>query len=645
MQKFWAILIIYFIHTSFAQASELRSDESSTLKALDHIKSQKWDLAYEQAKHSTSPKYTKALIDFAKIVSNTPTLSETLDTYNKNTWFPICAFQNEIERQITVGVTNQELKNWFSICAPNSNAAKLLALHYQINTGKKNFDKQFINSWTKSTNPPIALDSYLFKFYKGKIPLKSISTKVDNLIWEGNFNLAKIYNKYLPSKEQETNNLRIQYAQGHLKYEKLIKKHPSLKKDEFILQKQISKLIKKNQDHTAYGIFTSINTFTHSEKWWKPKHVLIRNLIKAGKYNTAYKISSQHGLSSGESYQDAEWISGWIALRFLHKPNIGVNHFYRAYLDARYSTSKSKAAYWLARCFKALRNNQKAEKWWLIASQYKSHFYGQLATLERTDNLEINFFDSLSDNNLTVNSIDENVLKLANAIYLYHQSGNKIIAKVLTKHLAETNLDNKVKYIIADYFQQKGLVSLSIQFAKYIANHNGPLFTYGYPLDAPLKVYNNPKALYLALIRQESNFDQSAISPAGAIGLMQLMPATAKQYAKILGLPHNGFKVSASHNVAKGVYYLDALTLNFGSIVPAIAAYNAGEGAVARWIEAYGNPTNKKSRYEIIDWIESIPYSETRLYVKKVLENMIVYEKILQPNKPQHQFLVSYLGK
>jgi soluble lytic murein transglycosylase len=215
----------------------------------------------------------------------------------------------------------------------------------------------------------------------------------------------------------------------------------------------------------------------------------------------------------------------------------------------------------------------------------------------------------------------------------------------LSKYLAEHDIPEELKYALTLSFNNKELTPTRVQYTKYLANFTGPFVKNGYPYDLTIKDNQHIKSLYLAIIRQESNFDQSAVSSAGAIGLMQLIPPTAKSCAKVLGLPHNAFKRDPKANVAKGIYYLDCLVGNFENFIPAIAAYNAGEGAVKRWIIRYGDPSEITSIYEMIDWIESIPYAETRLYVKKVLENVVVYEKIFAPNRSYKDIFNSFLGK
>ena len=148
--------------------------------------------------------------------------------------------------------------------------------------------------------------------------------------------------------------------------------------------------------------------------------------------------------------------------------------------------------------------------------------------------------------------------------------------------------------------------------------------------------------MYLAIIRQESKFDPDAVSIAGARGLMQIMPETAYRLAKILGLPKDSYATSPKANILKGITYVDQLYAQYNNCVLTLAAYNAGSGNVRKWIDKYGDPRTFRTHYEVLDWVESIPFGETRDYVKKVLENFVVYDSIFS-SQHNTQSIIAFL--
>ncbi len=642
MAKFLGLLSAFLLYSYSAWANNF--DDQKITDALKYAKSNDWQKAYALAASSSSPGLAVSLVKFKEIIEEKETLELSIDFYQKNKWFPICGFQNKIEKKISSGTNPESIIKWFKICTPKSESAKLLEDYASISLKKTSIDNSFLAHWASVNEINPSIDQLIFNNYKKQISPSLIIKKSQNFIWHSNYNQALYYSKFLPPSEQRLNKLRISYADNLSGYNMLTKKYPSLKNDEYIQYKHIMRLLKERKDDEAYTAFLSVKHFSVPIKWWKAKNVITRNLIREKQYRKAYKIAISHGTKTGDEYQDAEWIAGWISLRFLSDPKTAAHHFFRSYIDCQYASCKSRAAYWLARSYKKLNDQENTSAWYNTAAKHKLHFYGSLAKFEQSQSISSNkLFDYTSEKPLKITSLDSDTQKTLQAAYYMTKSGNHNIAKVLSRQIAQNNSDPKVKYAFANYLNGKCLTPARIEYVKFLANHQGPFLKCGYPTDILISNNKNSKALYLAIIRQESNFDQYARSPAGAIGLMQLIPSTAKRFAKILGLHYNAFKHDPKANVIKGVTYLDHLVSYFGSIIPAIAAYNAGENAVDRWINEFGNPTKMQDIYMVLDWIESIPYAETRTYVKKVLENMMVYENILRPNNPI--LLVNLLGK
>ncbi|AIF81916.1 lytic murein transglycosylase family protein [endosymbiont of Acanthamoeba sp. UWC8] len=642
MYKLLGFLSAFLLCSFTANAANI-NDQQITL-ALKYAKTNDWEKAYSLAQASSSPKLANSLVKFKELLSGKYPLSSLITFHDENPWFPVCRFQDDIERKIGISSTLQSIISWHKLCPAKHESARFLENYATSSLNNTIPSSKFFEHWAKISNLNPLIDQQIFDVYRKQIPSSLITRKIQNFMWQGNYEQAIYYSKFISPREQMLTKVKVSYANNLSGYEMLVKRYPKLKNDEYIKFRHIRKLLKEKQDAEAYNEFASIKHFSNPEQWWKARHTIIRNFIREKQYKRAYKIAVHHGTKTGDEFQEAEWISGWVALKFLNTPKAAANHFYNSYMDCQYASCKSRAAYWLAKSYEKLNDKPKMEAWYDTAAKHKMHFYGILAITEHPKSLDKKFFDYLSEKKpAQQNIITPEIENLVASTYYMSESGNNHIARILSKYIADSDLDPKIKHLVAEHLKDRKILPLRIQYAKFLSNHKGPFLECGYPTDIHISNNKNSKSLYLAIIRQESNFDQSAKSPAGAIGLMQLIPSTAKRCAKTLGLHHNAFRTDPKANVAKGVNYLDGLVEYFGNIAPAIAAYNAGEKAVERWIREFGDPATMRSVSEVLDWIESIPYAETRTYVKKVLENMVVYESILQPDQPQ--FLASLLGK
>jgi soluble lytic murein transglycosylase len=359
-------------------------------------------------------------------------------------------------------------------------------------------------------------------------------------------------------------------------------------------------------------------------KWWKIRHILAREQLKNNRYRTAYKLVSSHKSYDAEVISDAEWLSGWISLKFFNDPERAIVHFLNVYQNAKMSDSKAKAAYWLWKSYAASGQDEEADRWLEVSTSYSGFFYGQVAAL--SSSRKILPFDQINTAEHDDNKAFQNQIRAG--VELYKQQNNK-----WGRRLIISAADQKIS--VNDAFKAAAIIDklndqeLNVLFAKKVANNHNINLRQGYPIH--LKVNGSTPSLYYAIMRQESNFNSKALSPVGAYGLMQLMPKTASMLSKKLKIPHAGYKRNIAHNVASGAAYLDMLRgeLDNGYIAP-IASYNAGKHNVLRWMN---NKSEFKNLNEAVEWIETIPYGETRFYVKKVIANMVVYDHLLAEKK------------
>ena len=369
------------------------------------------------------------------------------------------------------------------------------------------------------------------------------------------------------------------------------------------------------------------------DKWWVERGIIGRSLIYKKKYETAYKIVSNHALTEGPEYAEAEWMSGWIALSFLKDPILAENHFKNFYNNVGYPISLSRGAYWLGRTYEKIGMKELATQWYSESSKYLTTYYGQLSHLKINPNKEIELNELMEvDKDYAEKFYKKDIVKV---VHLLDELNKDKYTKHLLRGLAIDNVDMGSEVLAAKLASDISRFDFAIQIAKIASYEKRFHNKYNYPIISTPKVINGRKipesAFILSIIRQESEFDTSAHSHAGAQGLMQLMTYTAKVVAKQAKLPYSKSKLTSDpeYNVNLGSHYIAGLILEYDGAYPfAIAAYNAGPKRVRYWKKINKNP--QKGQIDYVDWIELIKFKETRNYVQRVLENYNVYRYILE---------------
>ena len=369
------------------------------------------------------------------------------------------------------------------------------------------------------------------------------------------------------------------------------------------------------------------------ERWWRLRHWAAQRALRKGQHDVAYRMVSRHGLKDGVGFAEAEWLAGWIALRFRDDAMRAQRHFARLYDGVRTPISRARGAYWTAEAAAALNNKEEAERWYRRAAAHGTAFYGQLAGARLGLPLSVDLSTAVA-----VWAADRETYEESDLVRLVRLLGafdQRKLQQTFLRHLrdqAQTATDYR---LLAELSQSVGRMDQAVIAAKQARRLGVFMPTFLFPLPTP--VYNavaaapSPEpALVLAVIRQESAFDPKAISRAGARGLMQLMPATAHQVAHRIGVPYRRAMLTENPaaNLHLGRAYLQEMLDTFsGTSMLALAAYNAGPHRVVRWIKDYGDPRHPD--VDPVDWIEQIPFDETRNYVQRVLEGQAIYRLAL----------------
>jgi soluble lytic murein transglycosylase len=371
----------------------------------------------------------------------------------------------------------------------------------------------------------------------------------------------------------------------------------------------------------------SLAVIGDGDGWWTERRIVGRLMLERGEAQLAYDLVAGHAAQSPAEFIDAEFHAGWIALRFLDRPEQAAVHFAKAAERSTTPISITRGAYWQARAFEAAGDEEKARAFYEEAARFPVSFYGQLAH-QALDN------GSFTLREVAVDPEEQRARRdatdIARAIKLLHAVEAKDLATTLLVDLGRTLDDVPLLHSFAELAEELGDHRGHLALSRTAVQRGLPLDNHAYPIrgipEFPIVGPGVERALVYAIARQESAFDPNAVSPAGARGLMQLMPGTARRTAERYGVKYDANRLLGDpvYSAKLGAAHLGELMNDWsGSYALAFAAYNAGPGHVRRWIQRFGDP--RRSDVDAIDWVEQIPFPETRNYVQRVMENLLVY--------------------
>jgi soluble lytic murein transglycosylase len=522
--------------------------------------------------------------------------------------------------------------DWFSKYSPRTTDAHFKWIRaLEIINDKENLDKAVLSLW-KTRILSQRQQRVLIKKYKRIITPELIWQRLDWLLWKGYIRSSQRMYPHVTQNQRHLAEarLRLRHLMGAV--DPAIERVPlELRTDDGLVFERLRWRQRKGMMDKARELYWDIpREQKYPRLWWRERSRQIRYLLKQNNFDTAFRLAQLHLQKEGRYYAEAQWLAGWIALRYANKPEQASTYFVEMYGRVRTPVSKSRASYWAGRAFEQNNNSLNAKKWFDVAAKHSTTFYGQLAnkklgkTVNRLPKKQSS--DSKTDG---VSYISELV---DIAIFLAEIGKTELATKFLKTASKNASNNAQVAPIVSGALKIKK-PHLAVYAARRAARKGIYFISASYPKPALYDTSQVEKALIYSIVRQESNFDPEAESYKGALGLMQLMPATAKSVAKSLNIDFNKERLTSDHNynIKLGSSYLRSLIEKYeGSYPLAIAAYNAGPHNVNKWIKRVGNPTQKN--VDLIDWIERIPFGETRNYVQRVLENLTIYrELILKP--------------
>ena len=610
-------------------------------KAISEMQKSRWASSFKVAKKAKD----KSIYNFVNwryllTTGNSASFYDYKVFIDKNRHYPrIDRLRYLAEHKLsTAKISPKKIINWFGEKEPLSGYGEMILGESLILNGEKSKGTKLIKKgWITADLSKNELKFFRKKFKK-YLNADDYIKRADYLAWNNKYWDLRRLTKYLP-KDYE-----LLYTARHILMSKgygvdqAIKNVPEkFKNDPGLNYDRLKWRRKKGRVDSSAEILLKIRNdreyLVVPEKWWKEREIISRALIYKKKYETAYKISSNHGMSEGPDFAAAEWMSGWIALSFLNDPLMAKDHFHNFYNNVGYPISTSRGAFWLGKTYEKLGDKEQSLKWYKEASKYLTTYYGQLAFLKLDPNGKFELKKDMEvDSKYRYIFFNKELVKI---VYLLDELKKDKYTKFVLRHLANDNIKRGSEILAAELATSIERYDFAIQVSKIASYQKRFHNKFNYPIISTPKYINKRKipesALILSIIRQESEFDLSANSHAGAKGLMQLMPYTAKLVSKQAKLPYSKSRLTKDpeYNINLGSHYIAGLILQYDGAYPfAVAAYNAGPNRVKYWKKINKNPQKKQINY--IDWVELIKFRETRNYVQRVLENYNVYRYILE---------------
>ena len=635
------IFFIYFTILIFSLDSALADELAGFTHAIDK---QNWNKALTEAKLLKSPAL-QTLTTWLKLTKESNIDFKEITTFIKQHphWPEQELLKRRVEESNFNNAKNAEILTWFKANPPQTIIGKKKYVSLLSNSPLKN---QYIKQIWLEANFSKDEEMSFAKTYG--MTSSDYLKRIEYMLFNNNLEQSNRLLSMIPAKSRSIYQTSIGLQQGKnvalIQYQKL----DQTSKNNLVLLYSLARFYEgKKDDNNLIHILKISSKISGPNQgfFWTMKAMLIRDLIKREDYKTAYLFASSHGTTHVKKSCEAEWLAGWIALRFLDNSKLAITHFTKMYNIVKLPISLARGSYWLGRSYEKLNDLVNSKTWYETAAKYYTGFYGQLARC-KLNNCQVKIPADPKIAQHDIELFNNNAIVKA-ALALYKTKYNYLVQNFLfqavdnSKHTGEVALITRMGFKMNHYH-------LSVEAAKHASYKDMLIIHSNYPiLKSVYKDHEVSPSLVMSLIRQESVFNHRAISSAGAMGLMQLMPHVAKETASKIKVSYNKNKLldDPHFNTCLGINHLDKLLKKYdNSYILTIAAYNAGDKAVRQWIDDNGDPRLMRNIDQIIDWMEKISFYETRNYVQRVLEGKSIYY-LLMNNKTKLPILDDLTAK
>jgi len=593
--------------------------------AMDAVRAGSWENAARLA--SRDGDVAADIVEWHRLRAGRGSYDDVVTFLKRRPDWPGEAYLRRQSEKVVLDTEANTILSFFTQNAPQTPLG-VLAYASAMRSLRKPFKANIISAWRtmrmNASNQALFLSSYadLLKPHH--------EARLSNMLWDSHSEDAHRMLDLVDDGQRASAIARLSLQNLDDNVNRLINKVPpalggdaGLQYDRFVWRTRKgnwtdAKALLHDQSTSAYAL-------GRPHKWSNLRRALARDEMREGDPKLAYQLASRHYLKKGAAYADLEWLSGYIALKKLNDPATALGHFLRFDEATLTLISKSRAGYWIGRAYDALDDPAQADQAYTSASQYQTSFYGLLAAERAGLPFDVDLSGSRAVADWRGSTLEQEPLFQAGI--LLQASGELDLAERFWTHLAE-RLDGDQATQLGQAAIDMRQPHLAVMIGKRVAQRAITLTEPYYALH-PVAKRSLPMAaeMVLAIARRESEFDPKVRSSVGARGLMQIMPTTAQEVAGKLGRKDEHSTARLTHdpeyNADLGAAFLSTLAGRFGgNVVMMSAAYNAGPTRPVRWAEQYGDP---RSHTDVVDWIEHIPFRETRSYVMRVTESLPIY--------------------
>ncbi len=618
-----------------ALPAPLRADEAEEIAALQtamaHVGAQRWDAA--RATGALAGPIGAAIVEWSRLRAAQGLLGDYESFLERHPdWPGLPLLKEKGEVAVARSQDPARIIAYFGDDNPRTGTGSLALIRAQTTLGRHaEAEAEALRGWTTLKFTAAEQTDLLLR--QGDALKVAHEVRLDRILWDGD--RADEGQRMLPLVSKgwaalATARMGLRADKGGVSallnaVPDALKGDPGLAYERFLYRMR-----RDNYADAAALIIERAGALGDPAPWAERRALLARYLMRNDAPRDAYRVASTHGLTAGADYGDLEFLSGYIALRKLNDPARALQHF--AHLQSATATpiSQARAFYWTARAQSALGDDAKATAAYAQAARFQTSYYGLLAA----EKLGLTLDPAVIANTppagdwKTASFTRSSVFEAARLLYRADQ--HAMSARFML-HLGESLSDAEFE-LLSEYALQAGHTRTAVLIAK-AAIDRGLLFARPY-FPVPDSVPDGlavSRALALSIARRESEFDPKARSSANALGLMQVLPETAKRMAAELGLDYSVGRLTSdpAFNVRIGAGYLRKMADEFGPSIALIASgYNAGPGRPRSWIAAYGDP--RLPSVDVVDWVENIPFGETRTYVMRVVEGVVIYRAKLK---------------
>ncbi|WP_419796808.1 MAG: lytic transglycosylase domain-containing protein [Terasakiella sp.] len=617
------------LHTAMAKPLSER-DYKIAKDAFAQAKNKKWKAALDRAVKADNPLPAK-LIRWMQIVDpvkDVPFQEIAAFIAHNSDWPRQSALQRRAEEAMSEAIPPESVIQWFNGRQPLSANGHIRLSAALSQLGREQEAREQIRKSWREVNFGRHQQKDFYKRYKSELRYEDHIARLDRLLWQGRYYTARRMLGYVKKDWQHLAEARLALRKMRGGVDRAIARVPEELKDHpgLLFERMRWRRIKGREEDARTLLFEAPDVVPYPEIWWKQRSIMARSAVRDGYYSEAYRMVKNHGLTEGADYADAEWIAGWIKLRFLQEPEVALTHFQNLYEAVQYPISKARGAYWIARTMESLKRTEEAKKWYETAALYPTAYYGQLAGERMNKRIQVELNEKAKPNRQE--RIFFHQSDLVDVVSFLKRMGERDLMRHFIYQLNTMSTTAGWRTLVAELAIDAGRPDLAVYVGKKALREGHGVIEAAYPLLDQKLIRKTPEsALVHSVVRQESAFYERATSRAGARGLMQLMPRTAHRLAKQKNYKYSRDKLTKNPklNVWLGSEYLDDLLKKFkGSYVLTLSSYNAGPHRTRQWIREFGDPRTDDHDY-VIDWVEQIPFNETRNYVQRVLENLQVY--------------------